>query len=96
MPAIGRAYLMAGHFEEAIKWTSRSLGEWPAFAPALRFHTVYLVKLGRLSEARDKVANLPQPEPGLTISNARRRTHIFDAELMNAYLAGLRETGLPD
>jgi hypothetical protein len=72
------------------------LRERPNFAPALRFHAACLVELGRLSEARDTVANLLQLEPGLTISKLRRRAPIFDATLMNAYLARLRMAGLPE
>jgi len=96
MSALGCAYLMARRFDEAIKWTSRALRERPSFAPALRFHAVCLVELGRLSEARDTVADLLQLEPGLTISTLRRRAPIFDAKLMNTFLEGLRKAGLPE
>ena len=96
MSAIGCAYLMAGHFDEAIKWTSRALRERPSFAPALRFHASCLVELGRVDEARDTVARLLQLEPELTISALRRRAPIFDPKLMNAYLDRLRNAGLPE
>ena len=96
MSALGCAYLMARHFDEAIKWTSRALRERPSFAPALRFHAVCLVELGRLSEARDTVTHLLQLEPRLTISTLRRRAPIFDAKLMNTFLEGLRKAGLPE
>jgi len=96
MSALGCAYLMARRFDEAIKWTSRALRERPSFAPALRFHAVCLVELGRLSEARDTVTHLLQLEPRLTISTLRRRAPIFDAKLMNTFLEGLREAGLPE
>ena len=96
MSALGCAYLMARRFDEAIKWTSRALRERPSFAPALRFHAVCLVELGRLSEARDTVAHLLELEPSLTISTLRRRAPIFDAKLMNAFLEGLRKAGLPE
>jgi TolB-like protein len=95
MSAIGCAYLMAGRFDEAIPWTSRALRERPSFGPALRFHAACLVGLGRVDEARDTVARLLQLEPGLTISALRRRAPIFDADLMNAFLDGLRKAGLP-
>jgi adenylate cyclase len=96
MSALGWTYLMAGRFDEAVKWTSRALRERPAFAPALRFHAVCLVELGRLDEARDTVAYLLRLEPGLTTSKLRRRAPVFDVKLMNAYLDGLRKAGLPD
>ena len=96
MSALGCAYLMARHFDEAIKWTSRALRERPSFAPALRFQAVCLVELGRLSEARDTVAHLLQLEPRLTISTLRGRAPIFDAKLMNTFLEGLRKAGLPE
>jgi adenylate cyclase len=96
MSALGCAYLMAGRFDEAVTWTSRALRERPTFAPALRFHSVSLVELGRLSEARDAVAHLLRLEPRLTISTLRRRAPIFDAKLMNTFLDGLRKAGLPE
>jgi adenylate cyclase len=96
MSALGCAYLMAGRHDEAFKWTSRALRERPTFAPALRFHTVSLVELGRLSEARDVVAHLLRLEPSLTISTLRRRVPIFDVKLMNTFLDGLRKAGLPE
>jgi TolB-like protein/class 3 adenylate cyclase/tetratricopeptide (TPR) repeat protein len=96
MSALGCAYLMAGRFDEAFKWTSRALRQRPTFAPALRFHAVCLVELGRLSEARDTVAHLLRLEPCLTISTIRRRAPIFDAKLMNTFLDGLRKAGLPE
>ena len=96
MSALGCAYLMAERFDEAFKWTSRALRERPTFAPALRFHAVSLVELGRLSEARDAVAHLLRLEPRLTISTLRRRAPIFDAKLMNIFLDGLRKAGLPE
>lgn len=96
MSALGWTYLMAGRCDEAVKWTSRALRERPAFAPALRFHAVCLVELGRLDEARDTVAYLLQLEPGLTTSTLRRRAPIPDVRLMNAFLDGLRKAGLPE
>jgi len=96
MSAIACAYLLAKRFDEAIKWTSRALRERPTFAPALRFHAVCLVELGRLGEARDTVAHLLQLEPGLTISTLRRRAPVSDAKLMDAFLDGLRKAGLPE
>ena len=96
MTALGWTHLMAGRFNEAVEWTSRALRERPAFAPALRFHAVSLVALGRLEEARDTVAYLLQLEPGLTASKLRERAPIFDPKLMNAFLDGLRKAGLPE
>jgi adenylate cyclase len=96
MSALGCAYLMAGSFDEAVKWTSRALRERPTFAPALRFHAASLVELGRLGEARDAVAHLLRLEPRLTISTLRRRVPIFDAKLLNAFLDSLRKAGLPE
>jgi adenylate cyclase len=93
MSAIGCAYLMARRFDEAIKWTSRALRERPDFAPALRFHAVCLVELGRAGEARDAVTHLRQLEPGLTVSILRQRAPIFDPKLMDAFLEGLRRAG---
>ena len=96
MTALGWTRLMAGRLDEAVKWTSRALRERPGFAPALRFHAVSLVELGRLDEARDTVAYLLRLEPGLTASTLRRRAPIFDAKLMNVFLDGLRKAGLPE
>lgn len=96
MTALGWTYMVAGRFDEAVKWTSRALRERPGFAPALRFHAVSLVGLGRLDEARDTVTYLLQLEPGLTASKLRQRAPIFDAQLMDSFVNGLRKAGLPE
>jgi TolB-like protein/Flp pilus assembly protein TadD len=96
MSALGWTHLVAGRFDEGVKWTSRALRERPAFGPALRFHAACLVGLGRLDEARDTVARLLQLEPGLTASNLRQRAPIFDAKLMDAFVNALRKAGLPE
>src|SRR3546814_9567017 len=94
MSALGWTCLMAGRAAEAGQWTSRARRERPSFAPALRFHAVGLVELGRLGEARDTVSYLLQLEPGLTTSRLRERAPIPDARLMNIFLDGLRKAGL--
>src|SRR3546814_9398198 len=76
MSALGWTCLMAGRAAEAVQWTSRALRERPSFAPALRFHAVGLVELGRLDEARDTVSYLLQLEPGLTTSRDRTSTRL--------------------
>src|SRR3546814_20233589 len=88
MSALGWTCLMAGRAAEAVQWTSRALRERPSFAPALRFHAVGLVELGRLDEARDTVSYLLQLAPGLTTSRLRARAPVPDARLMNIILAG--------
>ncbi|MFZ2102075.1 MAG: winged helix-turn-helix domain-containing tetratricopeptide repeat protein, partial [Oricola sp.] len=96
MTALGWTHMVAGRFDEAVTWTSCALRERPGFAPALRFHAVSLVGLGRLDEARDTVAYLLLLEPGLTASNLRQRAPIFDGKLMDSFLDGLRKAGLPE
>jgi len=96
MSALGWTYVVAGRFDEALKWTFCALRERPTFAPALRLHAVCLVELGRLEEARATIAHLLQFEPGLTTSKLRQRVPIFDAKLMDAFLHGLHKAGLPE
>lgn len=95
MTALGWTYLVAGRFDEAVKWTACALGERPDFAPALRFHAVSLVGLGRLDEARTTIAHLLELEPDLTTSKLGQRAPIFDKKVMDAFLNGLRRAGLP-
>jgi TolB-like protein/Tfp pilus assembly protein PilF len=95
MTALGWTHLMSGRSDEAVEWTTRALRERPGFAPALRFHALCLVKLGRMDEARATVASLLQQEPGLTASKLRQRAPIFDAAMMDAFIDGLRKAGLP-
>jgi adenylate cyclase len=96
MSALGCAHMLAGSFEEGLKWTTRALRERPAFAPALRFHAVCQVKLGRLREARETIEHLLQLEPGLSLAALQRRSPIYDAELMNLFLTSLHKAGLPN
>jgi TolB-like protein len=96
MTALGWTYLMSGRSDEAVEWTTRALRERPGFAPALRFHALCLVKLGRMEEARATIAALRQQEPGLTATKLRHRAPIFDATMMDTFIDGLRKAGLPD
>jgi adenylate cyclase len=95
MSALGCAYMLTGGFEEGLKWTTRALRERPGFAPALRFHAVCLVQLGRSREACETVDHLLQLEPELDLTVLERRAPIFDAKLLSFYLDSLRKAGVP-
>jgi TolB-like protein/class 3 adenylate cyclase len=96
MSALGSAYMLAGRFEEGLKWTTRALRERPGFAPALRFHAICLARLGRSREARETVDHLLQLEPGLGLTILEQRAPIFHAKSMAFYLDSLRVAGMPD
>ena len=96
MTALGWTSMASGRFDDAVKWTGRALRDRPAFGPALRFHAVSLVGLGRMDEARATVARLLALEPALTASVLRRRAPVFDPKLMDVFINSLRQAGLPD
>jgi adenylate cyclase len=88
--------MATGRFAEALNWTRRALRERPTFAPALRFHAVSLVELGRITEAREAVTRLLELEPTLTLSLLHKRAPISSSRVMNLFLDGLHKAGLPE
>jgi TolB-like protein len=82
-------------FEDAERWSRRSIAEMPTFTFSRRLHAASLAHLGHLDEARHDIDELLKLQPNSTIvrsSTSRfRLPHMYDL-----YLGGLRLAGLPE
>jgi len=89
-------HVIAGRYEEAIKWADRSLREMPRYESALRNRVVACAHLGRLKEARDGLQQLLELQPGLTIARYDVYRSVFSPQIHKIYVDGLRKAGLSE
>jgi TolB-like protein len=90
-----RACFDMAQYEEALRWSKRSLALIPSFAPSLRTLAASLAKLGRIDGAVQAVARLLHDDPHLTLSMIRRRQRHMQTSVMRRWLEALRIAGLP-
>jgi adenylate cyclase len=92
------AYMMAGDYEEALKFGVRSLREMPRHVSAHRHVAASLALLGRTEEARAAMRALLAVAPNFTMSYMQEFIPMpyRDAAFVERYLWGLREAGLPE
>ena len=93
---IAAAHVIAGRFEEAIRWALRSLETYNAWEITYLFLVVAYAHLDRMEEARAALATLLSIRPNMTISTMMlRRKNCFPER--DAIIAdGLRKAGLPE
>ncbi len=92
------AYMMAGDYEEALKFGMRSLREMPRHVSAHRHVAASLALLGRTEEARTAMRALLAVAPNFTMSSMQKFIPMpyRDAAFVERYLWGLQEAGLPE
>jgi adenylate cyclase len=88
--------MMAGDYDEALRFGRQALQEMPRNATAHRVIAASLALLGRLEEARKAVAALLVVSPNFTMSLMRNVTPYRDGEFVERYHRGLREAGVPE
>jgi adenylate cyclase len=88
--------MMAGDYDEAVKFGTRAAREQPRNVTAHRVVAASLALLGRTDEARSAMRALLAVAPNFTMSQMRRIIPYADAEFVERYLRGLREAGLPE
>jgi TolB-like protein/class 3 adenylate cyclase/Tfp pilus assembly protein PilF len=96
LDGLALAHMMAGDYEEALKFAMRSLREMPRNASAHRHVAASLALLGRSEEARAAMPALLAVTPSLTISSMRKGSPFRDAAFLERYMWGLKEAGLPE
>lgn len=96
------AYSGAGDHEAVLKWTARSLREYPQDGPTLRYRAASLALLGRIEEARQAIDRFLEQRPGYTLDDCRQHQG-FDMNspfkkpgVTEALYRGLRLAGLPE
>ncbi len=93
------AHFVAGRYEEASAWCDRVLNEAPTyFPPALHFKIACCGLLGRLEEGRKWAERLLAVNPDASVSGLQTWYQLFikKPEVLEAFLTGLRKSGLPE
>ena len=80
-----RACFDMTQYEEALRWSKRSLALIPSFASSLRTLAASLAKLGRIDEAVQAVARLLHEDPYLTLSVIHRRQRHMQTSVMSCW-----------
>jgi adenylate cyclase len=96
LTGLGVANMMAGDYDEALKFGRQALQEMPRHAVAHRVVAASLALLGRTEEARKAMRALLAVAPNSTMSHVRKYIPYRDAEFVERYHRGLREAGLPE
>lgn len=92
---LARAYLYAGHDEEAVEWAQKAIrknAHWPAIASLISA----LSHLGRDDEARQAYEELEQSQTGISVEFVRNRITTTHQPSVERLLDGLRMAGLPE
>jgi adenylate cyclase len=95
---IALAHFLAGRYEEASEWSSRSLHEQPRFTGQIRVKLAACGHLGQIEEARQWLRRLLEFFPGLTLAawRANALKSGMPPETLAAYEIGLSKAGLPE
>jgi TolB-like protein/Flp pilus assembly protein TadD len=92
---IALAHFVAGRYEEAAKWSRRSLQHRPDSALAGCILAASLAQAGRLDEATAAIAaTFPRARPSL--SRVLQNVAHADPDVAERFLEGLRKAGLPE
>ena len=93
---VGAAHWVAGRHEEALLWIRKGVLEHPPMVAISRIMAACLVRLGRISEAREVVRQIREDYPTLTTSKVVATVPLRDADFVRLYVEDLRKAGLPE
>lgn len=90
------AYRDFGQPQQALEWAQRAIVSLPLLASAYRTAAVASVDLGRIDEARERIAQLLKALPENRIRPDFVHRHNRNRATADAWIAALRMAGLPD
>jgi adenylate cyclase len=90
------AYRDIGRPHEAVVWAERAILSLPLLASGYRTAAVALVDLGRIDEAKARIAQLLKAHPQNRLRPDFVRRHNRNQSTADAWIAALRTAGLPD
>ena len=93
---LGLAYRDLGQPQEALAWAQRAIMSLPLLASGYRTAAVALVDLGRVDEAKRRIAQLLKALPQDHVRPEFVRRHNRNEATAEAWIAALRLAGLPD
>lgn len=85
-----------GQPTEALVWAQRAIMSLPLLASGYRTAAVALIDLGRVDDARERIAQLLEARPLDRIRPEFVRRHNRNAATAETWIAALRTAGLPD
>ncbi len=91
---LGRAYRMAGRYEEAIVAHKKILTLNPNFVPSRLSLAACYAELGRLEEARAEGAEVLRVNPSISLETFKQNVPYKDPADLERFLAALRKAGL--
>ena len=93
--SLGRAYRLAGRYDEAVAALSAGLQRHPdALAPRVELVTAYS-EMGQIDKARATAAEVRRINPGFVASDWTRNPRHVDPEVALREFRALRRAGLP-
>jgi adenylate cyclase len=92
---LGVAHMMAGDYDEAVKFRRQAAREQPRNTAAQRIIAASLALLGRREEAHTAMRALLAIVPNFSMAHVDLHTY-HDAEFVERYRRGLREAGPPE
>jgi adenylate cyclase len=96
LAGLGLANMMAGDYDEALKFGRQAAQEMPRNALAHRVVAASLALLGRSDEAHEAMRALLTITPNATMVEMRKYNPYRDANFVERYHSALREAGLPE
>ena len=93
---LGYGYYAMGEYEKAITALKRSLARNPDHFSPHRMLAVIYSELGRTEEAQAEAAEMLRISPNATLKGQRKTMPFKDQALLERYMEGLRNAGIPE
>jgi TolB-like protein/Tfp pilus assembly protein PilF len=94
LAAVGIAYAVAGHYEEARDPLQRYLSRYPNYLPAHLTLAVVYRELGQAAEAQREAVEVLRLNPHFSLEVHKQRMPIKDPAVLERHIAALRKAGL--
>ena len=94
--ALALAHLLAGRYDEAIKWAEVSLRQRPNYIAAMRELAAANALAGRLPEAQKVMAQVREVTPAMRVSKVKTWLPLRRPDDLKRLEDGLRLAGLPE
>jgi len=94
LEAVGAAYMVARHYEEAQVPLQRYLSHYPNILPVHLMLAVVYSELGQAAEAQKEAAEVLRLNPNFSLEVHKQRMPIKDPAVLERHIAALRKAGL--
>jgi adenylate cyclase len=93
---IGFSHFIAGRYDEALSWGTRTLRDQPDFLAALRLVAASSACIGRMDEAQAAMARHLRLDPAMQLSKLRQYNPTRKPADFGRFAAALRKAGMPE